>query len=279
LFSKSDAIEGERMEQSSATLNSHNLQDKDQEKLPGQSILQIHGLNIGAFLVPLLVAAFLALFPALVSPQAVPFAPGTATIPDAPSPQPALDYVRPTQRTKIRNYVFDAYGPLPIAGAAVAAGINQLSNAPPEWNQGAAGFGKRFGSDFAIATVATTARYGLAQALKEDTLYYRCECHGFMPRLGHSVFSTFIARRGEDGHHVFSIPALVAPYAGSITAVYGWYPNRFGAKDALRIGNYSLLAYVGGNVGLEFIYGGPHSLLSHVHLNNVHIPAAQSPSQ
>ena len=36
-----------------------------------------------------------------------------------------LKYVRPTQRTKIDNYVFDAYGPYPIAVAAIAAGINQ----------------------------------------------------------------------------------------------------------------------------------------------------------
>ncbi len=89
-----------------------------------------------------------------------------------------LTYVRPTERTKVSNYVFDAFGPYPIAGAAFAAGINQLSNAPPEWGQGAEGYGKRFGSDFAIAAIGTTTRYGLAEAFKEDTLYYRCECSG-----------------------------------------------------------------------------------------------------
>jgi len=78
------------------------------------------------------------------------------------------------------------------------------------------------------------------------------------------------ARRGEDGHLVFSLPSLVAPYAGSMTAVYGWFPNRFGAKDAFRMGNYSLLGYMGGNIALEFFYSGPHSLLSRMHLNNGH---------
>ena len=87
-------------------------------------------------------------------------------------------YVRPTERTKVSNYAFDAFGPYPLAGAGVAAGINQWSNAPPEWGQGAEGFGKRFGSDFAIAAIGTTTRYGLAEAFKEDTLYYRCECSG-----------------------------------------------------------------------------------------------------
>ena len=87
-----------------------------------------------------------------------------------------LTYVRPTERTKVNNYAFDAFGPYPIAGAGVAAGINQWTNSPPEWGQGVEGFGKRFGSDFAIAAIGTTTRYGLAEAFREDTLYYRCEC-------------------------------------------------------------------------------------------------------
>lgn len=84
------------------------------------------------------------------------------------------------------------------------------------------------------------------------------------------MISTFIARRGDDGHRVFSIPALVAPYAGTMTAVYGWYPSRYGAKDAFRLGNYSMLGYVGQNIVLEFFHPGPHSLLTRMHLDNRH---------
>jgi hypothetical protein len=188
-------------------------------------------------------------------------------------------YVRPTHGTKANNYLFDAYGPYPIAGAAFAAGINQLSNSPPEWHQGAKGFGKRSASDFAIATIGTATRFGLAEALKEDTLYYRCACSGVWPRMGHAVTSTLTAHRGRDGHRVFSLPALLAPYVGSMTAVYGWYPGRYGAKDAFRMGNYSLLANVGGNIALEFLYGGPRSLFSRMHLKNGHESRAEEPSQ
>jgi hypothetical protein len=190
--------------------------------------------------------------------------PGTA------QPQLALAYTRPTEGTKLRNYFFDAFGPYPIAGAAIAAGINQANDAPPEWKQGAVGYGKRVGSAFAIAGVSTTTRFALARAFREDTLYYRCECKGVFPRLGHAVISTFTARRGDDGHRVLSFPALVAPYAGTMTAVYAWYPGRYGAKDAFRMGNYSILGYIGGNIALEFFHGGPHSLLSRMHLNNGH---------
>jgi hypothetical protein len=186
------------------------------------------------------------------------------------SAQLDVTYVRPTQRTMVTNYAFDTFGPYPVVGAALAAGVDQFTNSPPEWNQGVEGYSKRIGSNFGIAAVTTTTRYGLAQAFREDTMYYRCECNGFFPRLSHAAISTLTGRHGEDGHRVFSIPALVAPYAGTMTAVYGWYPNRFGAKDAFRMGNYTMLLYMGGNVGLEFFYSGPHSLLSRMHLNNTH---------
>jgi hypothetical protein len=191
-------------------------------------------------------------------------------VPSTTSSHLDLTYVRPTQRTMFANYGFDAFGPYPIVGAGFAAGINQLSNAPPEWKQGAMGYGKRFGSDFGIAAIGTTARYGLSEAFREDAMYYRCECSGFFPRLRHAAVSTLTARRGADGHHVFSFPALVSPYAGSMTAVYSWFPGRYGAKDAFRMGNYTMLGVVGENISLEFLYSGPHSLLSRMHLNNAH---------
>jgi hypothetical protein len=185
--------------------------------------------------------------------------------------QSYLIYTQPTQATKFNNYFFDAFGPYPMAIATAVAGIDQIDNSPPEWNSGAEAYGKRFGSELGIEAVSTTTRYALSEALKQDPLYYRCECSGVFPRVGHAVISAFTARTGEDGHRVFSFPALVGPYAGSFTAVYAWYPNRYGAKDAFRTGNYSLLEYVGGNIALEFFPVSPRSLLSRMHLTSRHV--------
>jgi hypothetical protein len=173
-------------------------------------------------------------------------------------------YVRPSEKAKLHNYFFDVMGPYPIFGAAFAAGINQAENTPPEWKQGAEAYGRRFGSDFGIAAITTTTRYGLAEAFGEDTVYYRCDCKGLFPRLEHAVISTVSARRGDDGHRVFSFPALVAPYAGTMTAAYAWFPSRYDARDGFRMGNYNLLGFVGGNIALEFLYGGPHTLMSRI---------------
>ena len=175
---------------------------------------------------------------------------------------PIVVYTRPTEREKVRLFVFDAFGPIQIAKAALGAGVEQEGNSPPEWGKGWNGFGKRVGSGFGIQVATTTTRYGMAEIFREDTAYYRCECKGFFPRVGHALISTFTARRGEDGHTAFSFSGLASPYAGTMTAL-AWYPDRFGVQDGFRMGNYNLLGQGAGNLVLEFIYGGPHTLLGH----------------
>lgn len=180
--------------------------------------------------------------------------------------QPGVLYQRPTDKQKFHAYLFDAFGPYPFLDAAVAGSISQATNSPPEWQQGFGAYGMRFASNYGIALITTTTRYGLAEAFREDTIYYRCSCSGFFPRLGHSLISTVTARRGEDGHEVLSFPAIAAPYAGTMIAVAGWYPDRYGVKDGFRMGNYAMLYVAANNLAMEFIYGGPHTLLHHVPL-------------
>ena len=200
-------------------------------------------------------------------------------LPDAATSKPAnpdldLKYYRPSEHDKLRTYAFDSFGPYAFAGSALSAGISQGETAskatnagiPPDWGQGWDSYGARFGSEFGINLVTQTTRYGLAEAFRQDTIFYRCECTGFLPRLKHALISTVTARKGEDGHRVFSPPALIAPYAGTEAAVLLWYPHRYEAMDGFRMGNYNLLAQAGLNLALEFIYGGPHTLLSHHHV-------------
>ena len=192
----------------------------------------------------------------------------------APYVEPGLEYHRPTEREKLKTYEFDTFGPYSFLGSAFTAGIAQGETAtkshtagiPPDWGQGWDAYGARFGSDFGINLITQTTRYSLAEAFREDTIFYRCECTGFLPRLKHALISTVTARKGDDGHRVFSIPAIVAPYAGGEAAALLWFPSRYGAKDGFRTGNYNLLAQAGMNLALEFIYGGPHTLLSHHHV-------------
>jgi hypothetical protein len=229
---------------------------------------QAHDMKIR--LAVLLFPAFIVL-PAVAAAQSLAIEAGVPTVAvTVSSTQPLSDYTRPTRNVMVNNYLLDTLGPYPVAVAAVIGGIDQYDNSPPEWGQGAQGYGKRIGSNFGIEAIGTTSRFALAAAFKEDTLYYRCDCAGVMRRTGHAVLSTVTARHGRDGHRAFSFSSLLAPYAGATAAVYGWYPGRYGAKDAFRMGNYTLLTYVGGNIALEFFAFGPHSLLSRMHMTSMH---------
>jgi hypothetical protein len=209
-------------------------------------------------------------------------APPPAPAPSSSSVQLTLTYHRPSETEKLKNYAFDSFGPYAFIGAAIAGAYQQavttnatphISGSPPDWGQGWDSYGVRVANNFGINLVTQTARYTLAEVFREDTIYYRCECSGILSRTKHALISTVTARRGEDGHRVFSFPALAAPYAGGETAALLWYPGAdsirprgFNAMDGFRIGNYNLLVQAGLNLALEFIYGGPHTLLSHHHV-------------
>jgi hypothetical protein len=236
-------------------------------------------MKIHRTILPLLLVAFVATLTVEAGSQTLSYS-GDSSATSASSTTGKVEptYLRPTPAITVNHYAFDAFGPYAIAETAFTAGIDQATRTPPDWSQGMEGYSERFGSDFGIAVVATTARYGLAAAFKQDTSYYRCECRGVLPRLRYAALSTVTGRRGEDGHRVFSIPALVAPYAGATAAVYGWYPNRYGAKDAFRMGNYSLLVSMGGNIALEFFYRGPHALISRMHRNHAQASTIHGPN-
>jgi len=189
-------------------------------------------------------------------------------LPNAPSP--VRPYQAPTESAKFHDYLWNAYGPLGLGENLFVAGFHQWTGEPPDWREGMTGYGERFGSAVGITAVQETARYGIAEVAHEDTRYFRCTCSGFLPRLGHAAISTLTARRESSGQTVFSVANLLAPYVGTTAAVYGWYPSRYGVKDAFRMGNYSMLANIGGNISLEFLPRGAHSLQARFHLTNRH---------
>jgi hypothetical protein len=211
----------------------------------------------------------------------LPDAAAQADMPDAPAPAVTdlngvtMPYVQPSQQQKLNNYLFEAFGPYPLMWTAVVAGYHQAKHTPPDWREGFAGYGERYGSDFGNSAVNISTRYALARALHEDTMYYRCACSGVWPRLEHAIFWSALVRQGADGHPAIAVPTLVSPYVAGMTAVYGWYPDRYNAKDAFRMGNYGVMAYVVGNISLEFLSPLLHAkrdtIVTRLHLDNRHL--------
>jgi hypothetical protein len=66
-------------------------------------------------------------------------------------------------RTKFRLSAGDAFDPYGFVSAGVNAGVEQAANDHPQYGQGAAGFGRRYGADF--ADEATSELFGGLQCV------------------------------------------------------------------------------------------------------------------
>jgi len=175
---------------------------------------------------------------------------------DAPTPQKKTsapsDYVFPTRRQRFNRYVSGTLGPFAIIGIGISAGIDQGHNSPPEWKQGASGYGKRFASHLGKKAIDQTTSYALSEALKLDTGFERSQRHGFSVRLGDALIQNLTSRT-RTGKRIISAPRLAGVYAGGLVPALTWYPSRFSYKDGLRAGTYSLATGFGINVLREFI--------------------------
>ncbi len=143
-----------------------------------------------------------------------------------------------------------------IIEPAVGAGVGQAYNYPPEWHQGAEGYGKRFGSALAQCAIANTSRFGFAAVDGEDPRYFLSANRGFWPRMKHAAVSAMVSRTAS-GRQIPAFSRFVGDY-GSAFISNAWYPDsRATAGDAAIRGTTMLAASLGFNVLREFL---PHFL-------------------
>ena len=162
------------------------------------------------------------------------------------------DYVFPTPRERFKRYVKSTVGPTRLAFTAVSAGINQWTNHPEEWGQGAKGYGRRYASGMGENAIRQTVIYGLDSAMGLDSGFQRSKREGFFPRLKDALLQN-VTSRTRNGNRVISVPRLAGVYTGAIVARETWYPDRYSYKDGLRSGTKSLLTGFGINLVREFV--------------------------
>lgn len=162
-------------------------------------------------------------------------------------------YVFPTAHERFKRYLWDTAGPWTLVAVAGAAGIDQWENNPPEWGQGGSGFGKRFASNLGQNAIQQTTIYGLSEAFHVDSSFNKSNRSGFGQRLEDALVGN-VTSRTRSGRRVISVPRLAGFYVGGIVPVVTWYPSRFGYKDGLREGTYSMLFGFATHVVEEFIF-------------------------
>lgn len=173
--------------------------------------------------------------------------------PAANSPSGNSTYVRPDSKTRFKRYVNSMFGPIALGKRVVTAGYSTWRNSPEEWGPTWEGFGKRFASSTGKSIIKNTTQYGLEEAFKLDSKFYRSKKKDVGSRIGNALISPMTAR-DKNGKLVFGFPRVVGTYTSSIVAAETWYPDRYSWKNGLRSGTISLGMNAAFNLVKEFIW-------------------------
>jgi hypothetical protein len=170
-------------------------------------------------------------------------------------------YIQPSERQKLHDSAWNAFGPAAFGGSSIGAAIDQGFNSPYAWGQALGSYGRRVASGLGIRLVTVGTRYSLAEVFGEDIEYYRCSCRGFFRRFWHAAASSVTSRRGKDGHWFFSPALMVSLFR---TATHTWLPSADAFAIGFRMGTQNLLGQLEQHEVLEFVHGGSHTLLGHI---------------
>jgi hypothetical protein len=164
-------------------------------------------------------------------------------------PKPTT-YQFPDGHKRFTRYVNSIVGPGAIVEDVGLAGILTWAKAPPEWGTHWGGFGRRVASDFGWGVIKNTTIFGLDEALKLDSYYYRSKKKDLGSRVGNAFLSPFTART-KSGRRTIGVPRLIGTYVAPIIVSEAWYPQRYSWKDGLRAGSYDLAWNIGYRLAKE----------------------------
>jgi hypothetical protein len=165
---------------------------------------------------------------------------------------PSIDDFKPlTAREKFRIASQDAFDPGTFALAGLFAAEGQLTNADRSFGQGAAGYGRYFGTafgDFAIGDFMTEGVF--PTVFHQDPRYFRRGTGTGWSRLRYAV-GQILWTHGDSGQTEFNFSELL----GNSTAVAisdAYYPDHRTASDAVSSLSVQLGVDAAANVLKEF---------------------------
>lgn len=157
------------------------------------------------------------------------------------------------QRTSL--YGHSVFSPSTILGPAFGAGIGQWEDEPPEWGQGAEGYGKRIGSGIAKDVISKTITFGVAAIDREDPRYFRSQDRSVWGRTKNAVAWGFVSTT-ESGRRIPAFSRWIGTYGAAFIA-NTWYPefpaNRATAGNAAVRGTTSLASNIAWKLARSFM--------------------------
>jgi len=149
-------------------------------------------------------------------------------------------------------FVEDTVDPVTFLGAGFNAGIDQAENSDRSFGQGAAGYSKRFATEFTDGATGNFFGDFLSPAIfSEDPGFFRLAHGSFRKRLLHAVGHSVIAHN-ENGTYMFNFSEWLGAMS---TAAVGdiYHPNNKPGVGPAAIGiSYGVLQSAGYDVLREF---------------------------
>lgn len=129
-----------------------------------------------------------------------------------------------TTGQKFHLFVKGTFDPFQYATAGFEAGLGQATNQFPEYGQGAAGYGKRFGA--AVADQVSSSFFGgfvYPVLFKQDPRYFRLGEGSIKRRVLYSLAQGFVSRRDKGGQ-TFNWSNVLGVFTGGVIS-NAYYPS------------------------------------------------------
>ena len=168
---------------------------------------------------------------------------------------PTRNVVINGQSTPLRSaqkfdlYLHSTIDPFTFFAAGVVGGVEQAENSYPAFGQGAAGFGKRFGTAYADSVDSHLwGKAILPSIFHQDPRYFRRGTGPGSKRLLYGI-AAVVRCKGDDGHWQFAYSNISGNFiAGAISNVY--FPSQ--DRGARLVLNRGLVVTAEGAVGYVF---------------------------
>ena len=168
------------------------------------------------------------------------------TITDAKNAPP----LKPNQ--KFHLFVVGTLDPFPFVAYAIQAGISQATDSHSGYEQGAAGYGRRFGAALGDGTSARFfSTYAFPSLLHQDPRYFRKGEGGARSRIGYSISRGF-ATKSDGGKTQPNWSNVFGKLAGAGLSNLYYPPEDRGASLTLSRVTISLGYQMLGNLAIEF---------------------------
>jgi hypothetical protein len=139
--------------------------------------------------------------------------------------------------------------PTTFAAAGITAGIQQSNNSYYQWGQGAEGYAKRFGADYATAASGLLITSGLANSvLHQDPRYFYSGRGTLGQRAWYAVWTAFVTK-GDNGKWQPPYSGVIGSIAaGELSQTY--YP---GSRSQASLLGRTLMFHFAGLVGVNLV--------------------------